>query len=329
MLKCKTGVMWKGSAASFVLNGVESVSRLADELASGTYRPRRPRAFTVTAPKRREIVSIAFRDRVYQRSLNDNVVYPAIARRLIYDNAACQKGKGTDFARNRLKCHLQRHFRKHGTDGWVLQVDVKGYYPNMRHEVAEAVFRENLPEWAWEMARDILRSQYPGDVGYNPGSQIVQIAGIAVLDRLDHFIKERLRVRHYIRYMDDMVLIHEDRGFLERCLDAIDGKLAEIGFEHNARKTRIRPISAGIAFLGFDFQLKPTGKVLMTVRSESVKRMRRRIRRMAALAKKGYRTRETVDEAYQSWRNHAAKGDSWKLLARCDRWYSGLWKEAA
>lgn len=89
-------------------------------------------------------MSISFRDRVYQRSLNDVGIYPAMTKGFIYDNAACQKGKGADFARNRFKCHLQRYYRKHGCDGYILKMDVRGYYPNMRHDVAKAVFQEKL-----------------------------------------------------------------------------------------------------------------------------------------------------------------------------------------
>lgn len=100
MLKCKCGVIWKQSVSSFVLNAIPNILRLERELNNGTYVPRPPREFLITYPKKREAVSIAFRDRVYQRSLNDNQIYPQMVKSLIYDNCACQKGKGTDFARN-------------------------------------------------------------------------------------------------------------------------------------------------------------------------------------------------------------------------------------
>ena len=121
MMKCKCGTIWKDSVAQFCLNGVKEVKRLSDELEQGTYKERPHKIFTITSPKERKIMSIPFRDRVYQRSLNDVAIYPAISRSLIYDNAACQKGKGTDFARNRFKCHLQRYYRKHGNDGYILK----------------------------------------------------------------------------------------------------------------------------------------------------------------------------------------------------------------
>ena len=173
LYKCKKNVSWKESVANFYIHGIEQVLKLEEQLANGTYQPRPTKTVHITHPKERIAVSIAFRDRVYQRSLNDNIVYPLMTRSFIYDNCACQKGKGTDFARGRLKCHLQRCYRKNGLDAWVLQCDIKHYYDNMRHDTTNALFREKLPaEYADRVCR-ILNEQYLGDTGYNPGSQVV------------------------------------------------------------------------------------------------------------------------------------------------------------
>jgi hypothetical protein len=129
MNKCIKGVLWKDSVAHFYLNYMEELLKLEAQLKDGTYRERPKKTFTITEPKIREIVSISFRDRVYQRSLNDNVIYPVMSRSFIPDNFACQKGKGTDAARNRLKEFLRRYYRKYGSEGYVLQCDITGYYP--------------------------------------------------------------------------------------------------------------------------------------------------------------------------------------------------------
>lgn len=327
MWKCKKGVVWKDSVAAYFHRGIERTARLSRELHEETYHSSPTKHFTIQYPKPREIASVAFRDRVYQRSLNDNVVYPAMTRSFIYDNFACQKGKGTDAARERLKSFLREHYRRHGTAGYVAQFDIHGYYPNMRHDVAEAVFQKHLPNWAFERVRDILRGQYEGDRGYNPGSQLVQIAGISVLNPLDHYIKEHLRVHHYIRYMDDLILVHPDRDFLLRCYDEISACLAKIGFEVNPKKTRIYPLSEGILFLGFHFTLTETGKVLMQINPARVSAQRRKLRRLVKKAKAGGIPRESVDMAYAAWRNHASKGNSYHLLQRMDQYYHELWKE--
>ena len=325
MMKCKRGVMWKDSVSNFVLNGVKEVGKLSDELMEGRYHEKPHKYFTVTSPKRREIMSISFRDRVYQRSLNDVAIYPVMSRSFIYDNAACQKGKGTDFARARFRCHLERFYRRNGRNGYVLKLDIRGYYPNMRHDAVKEKFRKHLDENVYQMAARILDS-FPGEIGFNPGSQIIQIAGISILDELDHYIKERLRVKYYVRYMDDIMLIGESKEKLEHIKREISEKLAEIGFELHDKKSIIIPLTKEIEFLGFRYRLTATGKIVMILDPNRVKAERKKLFRLARLTKEGKISREKVDQCYQSWRSHASKGNSWHLLQKMDKYYHDLWR---
>lgn len=326
-IKCRRGVMWKDSVASYVLNLSERTLMLHRDLMGGTFSCGTTRCFEVTRPKRREIVSVGFRDRVFQRSLNDNSIYPRMTKGFALDNAACQTGKGTDFARERLKKFMRSHYRKHGPNGWVCQMDVAGYYPNMRHDVAEATFAHKLPAEVMDMTIDVMRSQYPGNVGYNPGSQMIQIAGISVLDRLDHAAKDRMGIHRYVRYMDDAVAVFATEAEAQDALAAFGDMLGNLGFKLNPKKSHVYPLRDGIGFLGFDFVLTDTGKVLMFVKSSNVKQMRRHIKSMIALVRKGRCMTSAVDQSYASWRAHASKGDSSNLIRRTDAWYKSLWKE--
>lgn len=327
MRKCTKGVLWKDSVASFRLNSIEKIIKLSDRLHDGSYKAQPPVLFSITSPKPREIASVAFTDRVYQRSLNDNVVYPIMTRSFILDNYACQKGKGTDAARNRLKDFLHKYFRKYGTAGFVAQFDIHGYYPNMDHAITEDIFRTKLRPEIYEKVETILREQYPGDTGYNPGSQLIQIAGISVLDGMDHYIKEKLHAKFYIRYMDDFLIFHPDRSYVEKCIKNVTEYLTNLRFEINPDKTRIFSIDEGIDFLGFNFQLTNTGKVLMLIKSENVKRERKKLRRLVHRSKRGLIPKEKVRESYDAWRNHASKGNSFHLIQRMDSYYKNLWKE--
>lgn len=294
----------------------------------GTYKAGKTVNFRITSPKPREIASITFRDRVYQRSLNDNAVYPIMSRSFILDNYACQKGKGTDAARNRLKEFLRRYYRKYGSVGYVAQFDIHGYYPNMSHKKTEELFRAKLPNDVADMVVTILRHQYSGETGYNPGSQLIQIAGISILDGFDHYMKEQLHARFYIRYMDDFLVVSSDKAYLQDCRDKAERYLKTLDFELNPKKTTIYDLSKGIEFLGFRFFLTDSGKVLMLIKSENVKRERRKLRRLVAKSKRGNIPRDKVDESYSAWRNHASKGNSYRLLQRMDAYYSNLWGDS-
>ena len=171
-----------------------------------------------------------------------------------------------------------------------------------------------------------LRGQYKGDAGYNPGSQMVQIAGISVLDPVDHFAKEQLRCKYYLRYMDDILFISPDRAYLEDCKQRIEELLHEMGFEYNQKKTRIYRLSEGIDFLGFTFRMTDSGKVLRLISAKNVKMQRKKLVRLVALCKSGKYPKSIADDSYRCWRAHAAKGNTWKLLARMDKFYSDLWR---
>jgi len=318
MEKCKCGVMWKDSVAHYYLNALEETLKLEQQLKSCTYRQRATVSFQITAPKPRDVISIAFRDRVYQRSLNDNSIYPQMSRSLIYDNKACQKGKGTDNARTRLKEFLRKYYLRHGTKGYALQCDVKGYYAHIPHDSTTEMFRKKLDPWTAERGIEVLDSQYSGDTGYNPGSQMVQIVGISTLSPADHYAKEKLRAKYYIRYMDDFVIISSDKGYLEHCKDAIAQQLYGIGLSYNEKKTSIYPLSDGIMFLGFRFRLTKDGKVLMILNPDNVKRERRKLSRLVNKYKHGETTKEKVYECYNGWKNHAEHGNSTLLIARMD-----------
>lgn len=197
----------------------------------------------------------------------------------------------------------------------------------MSHRVAEETFRRKLDTETYQRTVDILRGQYHSDEGYNPGSQIIQIAGISVLDRLDHYAKEKLRAKYYIRYMDDILLISDDRSQLEEWKEKISSILLEMEFELNEKKTAIYPLSDGIRFLGFTFKLTETGKVLKLIDARNVKEERKKLQRLVALVRKGERTKQEVDDSYAAWRNHASKGNCFKLLHRMDSYYKKMWRD--
>ena len=323
---CKRKVMWKDSVAYFCHNYVRELLKLEEELENGTYVQRKPHFFETTEPKRRVIMSTAFRDRIVQRSLDENLIKPKLKKMLIYDNYACQSGKGTEMARNRLKCFMQRHYRKYGMEGYILKGDIAGYYPNMRHDIVEKemkiIFREDYKHLKSTM------DYFPGDVGYNPGSQIIQDVGLFMLNSMDHMVKEKLKIKSYGRYMDDFVLVAKDIETLKEAKTEIEKHISEKGMMLNKKKTKIYKLTDGVLYLGYVFRLTESGKVIATIDPQKVKHERRKLRRMVNLAKKGNITKERVDEHYKSWRSTVLSfGNTCKVIQRTDKYYKGLWRE--
>lgn len=280
MLKCKKGVSWKGSTQGFLLNANSNISKMEKELKEGTYKFGNMTHFKVWSPKERDIVACNFKDRIVQRSFCDNIVYPKMTKDLIYANVACQKHKGTDCGRELLKKYMYRAYKKWGTNFYCLQIDIKGYYPHMNHTYINSLFQKKLTTQEYELYLKIMNHFYPEEIGYNPGSQLVQIAGICGLNKLDHYCKEKKRCKYYIRYMDDIIILHNDKQFLQSLLEDIKRELAKIGFEVNKKKTKIYPQYHNVEFLGFKWRINAPGKILIRVKANSFKRAKKHWRNM-------------------------------------------------
>lgn len=243
-------------------------------------------------------------------ALSEAGLYEDIVEHFIYDNCACQKGKGTDFALKRLKVHLLRHFREHGKDGWVLRCDVYHFFPETRHDVAkESVGKLIEDDRARQMVFDIIDS-FDGEKGIGLGSQISQLTELAVLNDLDHYIKEALKIKGYIRYMDDFLLVHRDREYLKFCRKEIEKKLAEKGLRLN-EKTLIHPLRQGIKFLQWRFVLTDTGGVRMLINGKKTGRERRRLKKLVVGEVSGRLEPGTADNSETAWEANAARGDTY------------------
>ena len=308
MKKCKNNIMWKDSTQGYYKNGLVNIHELRKSLLNGSYKIDKYTSFKVYEPKERNILATRFKDRVFQRSLCDNYVYKEITKSFIYDNCACQIGKGTEFARKRMYAHMQKFYRKHGINGYVLKLDLKNYFGSTLHSVAKSAVKKRIKdEWACNEVFRVIDS-YEGDRGMGLGSQLTQLIQLAVLDDLDHYIKEQLHVKHYIRYMDDMILIHHDKDFLKYCLSIIEKKLTEINLSLNKKKTQIYPLKQGVNFLGFKFKMTETGKVKMTVFKKNIFNEKRKLRKLVGRYKKGYMSKKQLDDCFQSYIAHISNG---------------------
>ena len=321
--KSKRNVMWKDSVASYSVDALKNTLKLKREIENGTYRLSPYQRFMVHEPKTREIVATRFRDRQFQRALCDTSVYEQMTKGFIYDNCACQIGKGVDFALNRLETHLHRYYRKHGNAGWVLKCDIRHYFPDTPHDTAKAAVRKRIrDDRIYREIAEIIDS-FGGDRGIGLGSQVSQLIELAVLDGIDHYIKERLRIRHYIRYMDDMILIHEDRKVLENALGEIRRMVEALGLEMN-KKTQIFPLRQGIIFLKWRYILTESGKVIRKIGRRSTARERRRIKKLAGKVISGEYPEERMWLSFQSWRANAQRGNARQAIRSMERLYEKL-----
>lgn len=326
--ECCKGVGWKCSTQRYLGNFTANIARTHRELMDGTWKTKGFFAFDLMERgKLRHIRSVHIAERVVQRCLCDNALVPLFSAAFVYDNAASLKGKGIDFAMDRLTCHLQRYYRKHGTDGWALVFDFSDYFNSAPHE---PIYHESERRIRDERVRKLacgLMEDF-GEQGFGLGSQVSQIDALMLPNQLDHFIKEQLHIEGYGRYMDDGYLIHESRDYLQECLKQIRAVCADLGIRMNEKKTRIVKLQE-LHFLKTRFHLTETGKVRRKMCRKSARRMRRKLKTFRRWMAEGRMTEEDIRTAYESWRGHMRRGNSYRVLRRMDRFYKRLMEKGA
>ena len=316
-------VRWKDSVTGYEANGLKNTLELKERLENGTYRISKYQEFTVHEPKERRILASRLVDRQFQRSLCDSGLYQDIVEHLIRDNVACQTGRGVDDALQRMKLHLQRHYRQNGVEGWALKCDIHHFFPETRHDVAKSAIRKYVSDPDAVQAVCNIIDSFGGEKGIGLGSQISQLVELLILNDLDHFIKERLRIRGYIRYMDDFILIHPDREYLRYCLGEIWEKLEAMGFELN-HKTQIFPLRQGVRFLQWRFILTETGKVLMLMDGSKVTKQHRRIRKLWEREQAGTVAKGSTMESVRSFLANADRGNTYQIQQKMKQYFNDV-----
>lgn len=323
----RKGKRWKSTVAKVEANALEAVSSLQKELREGTYRPGAYYEFFVYEPKKRLIQTNSIKDKIVQHAFCDQVLYPVLSRPFILDNYGSQVGKGTHFGLDRLRDFMREYYRRHGSaEGWVLKADVHHYFASIRHDILKQDVAELLTDPRCLALSTAIIDSTPGDVGIPIGNQSSQIYALLYLNKLDHFVKEVLRIRYYGRYMDDFYLIHEDKAVLKEAWARIEKHLAARGLELNG-KTNIFPLRNGLDFLGFHTYLTDTGKVIRKVRRSSRERMKRKLRKFAVMYEAGTISKEEITASYQSWRSHAMHGQCRSLVQKYDRIFEQIFTQ--
>lgn len=313
--KCCKNVRWKTSVTQYELNALKNTAKVTDTIKSGKYKLLPYQEFEVYEPKLRHITATRIRDRQVQRSICDTTVYDAITRSFIADNCACQKGRGTHYALDRLKEHLHRYYRLNkNNEGYYLKCDVHHFFDSIEHDIAKQQIAERIDDdHIRKMLYDIIDS-FPETKGIGLGSQVSQLIALMYLDDMDHIIKEKLRIKFYTRYMDDFILVDRDKEKLQQALAVIRDHLSSLGMSLN-KKTMLQKLPHGIAFLGWKFILTDTGKVVLKPDKRKLTAKRRKLKGIMRLHSAGKLSDIEVQQIRNSMIAHLEHGNARKAIS--------------
>lgn len=264
----------------FEANREENLITLQNELIWKTWMPSPWRIFTVYEPKQREIHAPAFRDRVIHHAVT-RVIAPLFERKMYEHSYACRKNKGTHEAVKKAQIYT-KEVRLHG-DFFFLKCDIRHYFYSINHEILKNILDRTINDGdlLWYLDRLLDESGF-GEVGLPIGALTSQLFANVYLTELDHFVKDKLGIKKYIRYMDDFIIFDSDKQKLRELLPQIrDFLKMHLALDFNP-KTRIHKGLEGVDFCGY--RIWPD---YILPRKRNVRRMRKRLRRMARLYTSG------------------------------------------
>lgn len=334
---------YKRRICAFTFSLEENVLRLRWELLHGAYTPRPYTYFTLHDPKTRSIAAPDFRDRVVQHALV-NVIQPLFEKQFICDSYACRSNKGTHFAAKRLKKFLMATRSFHGKDTpiYVLQCDIRKFFQSVSWDILLEIMNKTIlcPK-TFALINTIVTthnhvalrnisssSQLSLFISDTDGAQasisVKERTGLPIgnltsqlfaniyLNELDHFVKDRLRVRWYGRYMDDFFVLHHDRTYLQQLCEAINAFLQEkLHLCLHPKKLTIKNVSTGVPFVGYR-----TFYDHVLVRSTTLRRIERKYRSKAKQVKHGRLTTQKLAETKASILGHFKHADSYGLTKK-------------
>ena len=210
-----------------------NLSKLLERLRNGTYRIHGLYSFIIYEPKKRYITANHFEDKIVQKLLCEYVLKPLLQNRLIYDNYASQPFKGTHLALKRMQKFIYSFNKDQNfsNGGYVLTCDIKKFFYFIDRQIMfqmvdqlpmDHILKQLLKEEMYLYGS--IPNEYTDDpnLGLCIGFQASQWLAVFYLNGLDHFIKEKLGIKYYGRYMDDFYLIHEDYEYLMHCKEEIE-----------------------------------------------------------------------------------------------------------
>ncbi|MBD3290859.1 RNA-dependent DNA polymerase [candidate division KSB1 bacterium] len=306
------------------------ILQIQAELVNKSYQPGEYQSFYIYDPKKRFISAAPLRDRVVHHALC-NIIEPIFDKTFIYDCYANRVNKGTHQAIRRAQKFIKKNV-------YVLKCDIKKYFPSIDHAILKAEIRRKIadPDTLWLIdtiidgsnEQEFINDIFPGDdlltslerrKGLPLGNLTSQFFANLYLNRFDHFVKEILKFRFYVRYVDDFLLCSNDLNYLKWAKTEIEKYLGWLRLKLHPRKCHILKASNGVLFLGQI--IYPEYRILKKAN------VRKFCQKLSAYEKN--RNEQSFDEkrfkaSISGWKGHACQANTYRLRSALEEKFAGL-----
>jgi RNA-directed DNA polymerase len=237
----------------FHANLMDNILELHHDLVYHKYEHGGYKAFKVHDPKTRDIHKASVRDRLLHHAIYRQL-YLFFDRTFIFDSYSCRLEKGTHKAISRFNQLFLKVSKNNMRSCWVLKGDIRKFFASIDHEILINILKDYIPDKdiVWLLTKVIGSFQVKNGKGLPLGNLTSQLFANTYLNEFDQFIKHHLKVKYYIRYADDFVILSEDSNWLENKIPLIKEFLGlRLNLEIHPNKIYLKTVNSGVDFLGW------------------------------------------------------------------------------
>jgi retron-type reverse transcriptase len=251
--RARKGKSKKDYVIDFEKDLENNLLNLKNELMNKTYSPKPLKTFIIRDPKLRKISKSEFRDRIIHHALF-NIIEPIFDKTFIYDSYANRKNKGTSNASSRLQNFIRRASKNNHKKAYCLRCDIRHYFENVNHDILINIIKKKVKDSNVINLIELILKNHYSEIGMPLGNLTSQFFANIYLNELDYFIKHKLKIKYYIKYVGDFVILSCNKSILEFYEREINNFLkTNLDLELHNEKSKIISLNQGIIFLGFRY----------------------------------------------------------------------------
>lgn len=304
---------YTNEAIEFAMNETYNLRKLRKSLIEETYEFDEYIRFTVYEPKERIIDAPHFKDKIVQLAIN-NILKTVYQPCFIYDSYASLDDKGTHKCVDRIQYFIRKAKWQYGEKAYIVKLDIKKFFYSIDRNILKEILTKKVKcQKTLNLLYKIIDSADSIDEkGLPLGNTLSQLFANIYLNEVDQYSKRKLGIKYYIRYMDDTIIIVENKEKANEVKDLIiDFNNKKLNLRMNEKKSKIFPISQGVNAIGF--KIHPTHRLL---RNDSKKKIKRKAKKMKPLIETRRMTIEKAEQILNSWLGHSSHGDSHNFITK-------------
>ena len=292
----------KKKLVKFEINKVQNITNIIDMLNRGKIGHEHYNIFLIYEPKCRLVMSLSIKDKIINHFVTRYALEAKLTKYLDLRNVATRKGMGTDYG---IKLVIKYLKRLKNNKFYILKIDISKYFYSIDHEVLKGLLVDKLDSYEYDLVEKIIDSTndayinetinkimkmnnvevplYYHGRGLPIGNVSSQILSIFYLYKLDHFIVHDLKLKYYVRYMDDFIILDSDLEKLKKARDIIIDKLdKKYKLKVNTKKTKIVSCKEGFSFLGYVFKVIDK-KLVIKIKRSNLEKIKKRVKQVRYL----------------------------------------------